>query len=44
MGLRTQSEGYTIEEEGVFLPLRKERKGIWVGTDIDKFVSIEEGS
>lgn len=28
----------------IFLPLRKEGKGIRVGTDIDKALSIEEGS
>lgn len=30
--------------KGIFLPLRKEGKGIRVGTDIDKALSIEEGS
>lgn len=41
MGLRTQPEGYTVEEEGYF---SEKRKGIRVGTDRDKLVSVEEKS
>lgn len=43
LGLSAQRDRL-LKRRGIFLPLQKEGKGIRVGTDIDKFVSVEEGS